>query len=497
MAYTGPSIVDYLKSVGQASDFGSRTKLATQYGITDYGGTGPQNTQLLNLLRGGAPPPPVSPEAPPPPTPPTPPVPPTPPPGGFWTGEKMLTDPVEIEAWKKAHPGGYDPNAIVPPPPTPPTPPVPPTPAVPPSTFESSLMTNYGYTIEQVRDPSFIKSKIAEIAENIKTLEAGADKENAILDFVKMAGAAGLKYEDISAYISSLAEPTESEEDRRKRIYEKYGITGIEEKAFAAPTETFETIYKRAYKDTGLAEIKEKIRAKSEEMDRATADYNEAVSKIGENPWLSEEGRMGRVKKVYDMYERKFLRLEAEYTRMSNEFTKGQESAENVATRVLSEIERGRTRTKEELSYYTKRAEADVEAELGLAEKEEEKELYRYFPDYVKSVPEKEGTPQLKQDKSGSWVWMWPSGRTESTGVTGKGKDLILDVGTVRKLAIAGVPEDVSQGMFKERLGGFSWEAIRENLIEEFGKEKGEKYFKSAREILEKAQEGIKVIIMQ
>ena len=51
--YTGPSIVDYLKSVGKPSSFSERAKLAKQYGITNYSGTAAQNTQLLNILRGG------------------------------------------------------------------------------------------------------------------------------------------------------------------------------------------------------------------------------------------------------------------------------------------------------------------------------------------------------------------------------------------------------------------------------------------------------------
>lgn len=49
--YTGPSIVDYLDSIGQASDFGTRATLAKQYGIQNYTGTAEQNTQLLNTLR--------------------------------------------------------------------------------------------------------------------------------------------------------------------------------------------------------------------------------------------------------------------------------------------------------------------------------------------------------------------------------------------------------------------------------------------------------------
>lgn len=50
MAYTGTSIVDYLKSVGQDSSYSNRTKLATQHGIQNYQGTAQQNTQLLRIL---------------------------------------------------------------------------------------------------------------------------------------------------------------------------------------------------------------------------------------------------------------------------------------------------------------------------------------------------------------------------------------------------------------------------------------------------------------
>lgn len=50
--YTGGSIVEYLKSVGKASDFNSRKKYAAQHGIVNYTGTAAQNTKLLALMRG-------------------------------------------------------------------------------------------------------------------------------------------------------------------------------------------------------------------------------------------------------------------------------------------------------------------------------------------------------------------------------------------------------------------------------------------------------------
>lgn len=62
--YTGPSIVDYLSSVGQASDYNSRAALATKYGITNYSGTADQNTQLLTKLRSGTSATPAAPASP-------------------------------------------------------------------------------------------------------------------------------------------------------------------------------------------------------------------------------------------------------------------------------------------------------------------------------------------------------------------------------------------------------------------------------------------------
>lgn len=50
--YTGSSIVDYLKSIGQDSSFGERKNLATQKGVQNYVGSAEQNNNLLKLLRG-------------------------------------------------------------------------------------------------------------------------------------------------------------------------------------------------------------------------------------------------------------------------------------------------------------------------------------------------------------------------------------------------------------------------------------------------------------
>lgn len=51
--YTGTSIVEYLISEGRPYSFAERSKLANEYGITNYTGTAEQNTKLLNMLRNG------------------------------------------------------------------------------------------------------------------------------------------------------------------------------------------------------------------------------------------------------------------------------------------------------------------------------------------------------------------------------------------------------------------------------------------------------------
>lgn len=50
-SYTGSSVVDYLKSVGEDSSYSNRAKLAKKHGISNYKGTASQNSQLLKELQ--------------------------------------------------------------------------------------------------------------------------------------------------------------------------------------------------------------------------------------------------------------------------------------------------------------------------------------------------------------------------------------------------------------------------------------------------------------
>jgi hypothetical protein len=50
--YAGPSIVDFLNTVGADFSYGARKTLAASLGISNYVGSATQNLLLLKILRG-------------------------------------------------------------------------------------------------------------------------------------------------------------------------------------------------------------------------------------------------------------------------------------------------------------------------------------------------------------------------------------------------------------------------------------------------------------
>jgi len=198
----------------------------------------------------------------------------------------------------------------------------------------------------------------------------------------------------------------------------------LEEEAFATPEETFESIFKRVYEDANLADVKIKINEAQAELDKETEKYNNSIAKINENPFRSEANRTGAVRREFEMYSATAKRLQGKITTLSNEYERGQDRAENVAIRVLSEIKQGQQRTKEELSYYRQRAQADLEAELETAEAEEEKELMRYYPEFVEHLPAPEKKAPTTKKFGDKWYqWNKSTGEWEDMGVKEPAQD--------------------------------------------------------------------------
>jgi len=131
-------------------------------------------------------------------------------------------------------------------------------------------------------------------------------------------------------------------------------IKELEQLAFAAPTKTWEEIFKEAYDTAGLKNIKTRIKKFDDKITKIKDDLVSAEGKINENPWLTETGRVGRVKRLYDMAQKEINNLVEQRKSLVEEYKTGVSSAEKVAEETLKKWETQTKLYKTELDYLTK-----------------------------------------------------------------------------------------------------------------------------------------------
>ena len=202
--------------------------------------------------------------------------------------------------------------------------------------------------------------------------------------FGTLAGEAAEAGEKFPAEFMTALEAPLDEEKTKQELYTKYGISDLETKFLEKPTQTFEDVFKRVYDTLGLSQLKTDMDKIREQINKADADFSTAIGNINENPWLSEAGRVGRIAKTQEMYSRTSARLQNQMTLLTNQYDRGKQEAENVATRTLQTFEKTRGYAQEELNYYLKRAEADLEAKRKMQEIEQVGKALRYYPEYLK-----------------------------------------------------------------------------------------------------------------
>ena len=83
-------------------------------------------------------------------------------------------------------------------------------------------------------------------------------------------------------------------------------IKELETTAFQMPTKSFKELWDEVYKDSKLPNLEQKI------TDTKSQLYS-AEGKINENPWYSEAGRVGQVRKLYDIAQKDISNLTDQY----------------------------------------------------------------------------------------------------------------------------------------------------------------------------------------
>jgi len=131
-------------------------------------------------------------------------------------------------------------------------------------------------------------------------------------------------------------------------------IKELEKLAFAPPPKTWEEIYSEAYKTAGLEDVKKKITNLDTQIQTKKDQLYSEEAEINENPWLSEAGRVGNVKKLYDMAKKEISNLIEQRKTLTDEYNTGIKSAGDVADRALKGWETQTKLYKSELDYLTK-----------------------------------------------------------------------------------------------------------------------------------------------
>lgn len=363
-AVATPSIVDFLKSQGQPSDFASRSNLASQLGIRGYTGTAAQNSQLLTLMRGGAAPATQAGAVG----------------GGGVTGNEAVTGPrVDIPETgiTTGGAGAGDPH----------------------------IGTPGGADAGQVLDDTALTD------------------EQKISSLVEQAGQLGFDPDFVAQLTSALTGPTEGEKtavELQQELIDKYGIDDVAEKFSKQPEKTFEEIFESAYSTLGLTDLRADIDKLRGEIADAEADRDEAIGEERENPWLSQATLVGRVSRIEDKAEAKLNRLVNQLTLADTLFERGKDDAESIATRSLNQFAQQREFAKEELDFLMDRVGSDLAAQLADQQTAQGKAAFRYFPEYLKGVadqPTEAKAPTTKTIGGRLYQWNQDTGRFEDTGI--------------------------------------------------------------------------------
>lgn len=364
------SVVDYLNASGQSSDFGSRTQLAQQYGINDYRGTADQNSRLLNILRSG--------------------------------GANMTPMPQNQTRMPQAPQNqsrvpqqglNYTPANMS----------VAPTRNTKPQVGQNTNQMSGGSIVDflnqqgQASDFSSRKVLAEQMGisgyrgtadQNIQLLNAlrsgsqpsqatapqsggmssGAlpqqggqlvpTQDNNLTDLARLAGQAGLSVSDYLELAKNRVQPSQREMDE---IAEELGITSLEASLFRKPDKTSQQLFDDAFEKAGLTDVKAKILAIDEEIAKVQSDLREALGVIDENPFLTEETRVGRGKRRLDQAEQTIGNLNSRKENLQEFYNSAVNEINNLVTRNRSDLETNRTIEEAHLNYLLKKSERKAE----------------------------------------------------------------------------------------------------------------------------------------
>jgi len=328
-----------------------------------------------------------------------------------------------------------------------------------------------------------IKKEIAEKAGTIEKAEAG---------FIEPT-------EEIPEEIIAAKTPKEA-----RKIGAGLKVKELEKKAFAPAEKSWEDIFKEAYNTSGLADIKKQINDIDAKIDQKNADLLTAEGEISENPWLSEAGRVGRTKKLYDMAQKEITNLVNKRKQLTDTYNAGIDAAEKVATRTTTGYEREQALTQKELAYFSKIAEGKGEEEEILSPSEAKMLGVKYgttkkeaqemgiIPKGAEKTSWTEFSSQEKRKLVAAGIdWTTEEGYEKAIKYLYPEKEekTFLSTSDYRNLAAMEIPKEVADAIAIALSEGNDLESIRRGLAEVYGREKGYSYLDKMMPYLQKKKD--------
>lgn len=382
MAYTGNSIVDYLKSVGQASDFASRSALAASKGIQNYSGTAEQNTQLLGLLRTpvSSPAPVSQPVSQPQPN----------SQGFIQSGISPVSQPQpQVNNQGFVQSGNQLPTTNIPT-----------TQPITQPTQQTGSIVDY---LNSVGKPSDFASRSQLAAQyGIQGYTGTAEQNTQLLNAVRGSGQAptsqaptvesptaqpidenrqklidelSTKVKDIQGQLDTIQQakdkgmqitPQTTYEEAASFLSD-YGVNVDEGKTVTNPSGSWQDTYQQLFSQLGLDKVKTNIDDTIAKIEALNNERAEKAAIINDNPWISEAERSRQISKLNDEYDGKESSLTNALTLYQDTYNQGREEAQFLVTTALSQYNAEREFDLEEQKMLADQAEANAKAAADLA----------------------------------------------------------------------------------------------------------------------------------
>lgn len=143
----------------------------------------------------------------------------------------------------------------------------------------------------------------------------------------------------------------------RAQIAKDLGISDVEAAAFAKPSKTSQQIYQDAYTAAGLGDLQTQIKNLTAQIATKRQQLSDAIGTVNENPFLTEQSRVGRGKRLLDQAEAAINNDIAALTSLQNLYKQGVDEIGSMVTRNNSDFTQNQQLASGKLNYLQTKAE--------------------------------------------------------------------------------------------------------------------------------------------